>query len=189
MPCLSPQTAGREDVIIPAEGGPPGSGFVSKPGLLFASAEALSTVFLEALHSQESRGMITGRITDSSDAVVPGVKVTAKSTATNLSTQAVTNSTGSFMLPYLSPGVYDLTAELAGFATTEQRGVEVQVGDKLAINFQLTPAAVTSSILVTGESTPLLSTESASSGTVLDRRQIAELPMPFGPPFLLASLS
>ena len=133
--------------------------------------------------------MITGRITDSSDAVVPGVKVTAKSTATNLSTQAVTNSTGSFMLPYLSPGVYDLTAELAGFATTEQRGVEVQVGDKLAINFQLTPAAVTSSILVTGESTPLLSTESASSGTVLDRRQIAELPMPFGPPFLLASLS
>ena len=118
--------------------------------------------------------MITGRITDSSDAVVPGVKVTAKSTATNLSTQAVTNSTGSFMLPYLSPGVYDLTAELAGFATTEQRGVEVQVGDKLAINFQLTPAAVTSSILVTGESTPLLSTESASSGTEIGRASCRE---------------
>jgi hypothetical protein len=149
---------------------------------------ALLAVFLGALQAQESRGVITGRVTDSSDAVVPGAKVTAKNTDTNLSTQTVTNSTGSFMLPYLSPGVYDLSAGLAGFATTEQRGVQVQVGDKLAINFQLKPAAVASSIVVTGEST-LLSTESASSGTVIDRRQIAELPMPFGTPFMLASLS
>ncbi|MBZ5625083.1 MAG: carboxypeptidase-like regulatory domain-containing protein [Acidobacteriia bacterium] len=144
--------------------------------------------FLGALHGQESRGTITGRITDASDAVVPGVKVTAKNTATNQSTQAVTNSTGSFLLPYLSPGIYDLTAETAGFATTEQRGIQVQVGDKLGINFQLKPAGVTSSVLV-NETTPLLSTETATSGTVIDERQIAELPLPFGTPFMLANLS
>ncbi|MFB3828052.1 MAG: TonB-dependent receptor domain-containing protein [Bryobacteraceae bacterium] len=152
---------------------------------VFAVTAALAGV----LPAQESRGTITGRVTDPSDAVVPGVKVTARNTATNVAAEALTNSTGSFMLPYLTPGVYDLTAELAGFATLERKGVEVLVGDKLAVDFQLKPAGVTSSIEVTAESTPMLSTESASTGTVMDRRQIAELPLPFGNPFMLASLS
>jgi hypothetical protein len=140
-------------------------------------------------NAQESRGTITGRVTDASDAVVPGVKVVAKNVATNVPTQAVTNSTGIYVLPYLVPGVYDITAEMAGFAPAEQRGVEVQVADRLALNLKLAPVGLTSSIVVSGESTPLLSTESASSGTVMDRRQIADLPLPFGNPFMLASLS
>jgi hypothetical protein len=77
------------------------------------------------------------------------------------------------------PGV----AEQPGCASLEQCGVQVQIGGKLAINLQLRPAAVTSSIVVTGEST-LLSTESGSISTVMDRRQIAERPLPFGAPFI-----
>ena len=58
---------------------------------------ALMAALPAGLYAQESRGMITGQVTDSSDAVVPGVKVTAKNLATNVSTQAVTNSSGSFL--------------------------------------------------------------------------------------------
>jgi hypothetical protein len=115
--------------------------------------------------------------------------VTARNQATNVSTQAVTNSMGIYLLPYLVPGVYNVTAEIAGFAPAERQGVDVQVAGQLAINLKLAPTGVASSIEVTGESTPLLNTESASSGTVMDRRQIADLPLPFGNPFMLATLS
>ncbi|MCU1238121.1 MAG: Outer rane receptor for ferrienterochelin and colicin [Candidatus Solibacter sp.] len=141
-----------------------------------------------SLPAQESRGSITGQATDSSGAAVPRVKISAVNTATKVTASATTNSTGTYTIFYLIPGTYDLTAELSGFATIERRGVEVQVGDKLDINFQLQVAGTATSVEVAAE-TPLLTTETASSGTVIDRRQITELPLPYGNPFMLTTLA
>lgn len=152
-------------------------------------ALAAMTLLLQPACGQESRGSITGQAMDSSGAVIPGVKVSARNTATNVSTSTVTNATGNYTILYLIPGAYDVTAELAGFATMTRQGIEVQVGDKLAVDFKLQPASVTSTVQVTGESTPLLATESASSGTVIGQRQVTELPLPYGNPFMLASLA
>ncbi|MGI8742511.1 MAG: carboxypeptidase regulatory-like domain-containing protein [Bryobacteraceae bacterium] len=154
----------------------------------FFSALALLALYSGALCAQESRGSITGQATDASGAIVSGVKVSATNTATNVSTSAATNATGNYTIFYLIPGVYDLTAELAGFASIERRGIEVQVGDKLEINFQMPLAGVTSSVEVAADS-PLLNTESASSGTIIDQRQITELPLPYGNPFMLTTLA
>jgi hypothetical protein len=141
-----------------------------------------------AIFAQESRGSITGLATDSSGAVVPRVKVSAINRETRVATAATTNTTGNYTIFYLIPGVYDLTAELAGFATAERHGIEIRTGDKVEIDFQLQPAGTATSIEVASE-TPLLNTESASSGTVIDRRQITELPLPYGNPFMLATLA
>ena len=151
-------------------------------------ALALVTLFLGALPAQESRGSISGQATDSSGAVMARVKVSAVNPATKVSTSATTNTTGNYTIFYLIPGVYDITAESAGFATIERRGVEVQVGDKLEVNFQMQVGSTATSLEVAAE-TPLLNTESASSGTVIDRRQITELPLPYGNPFMLSTLA
>ena len=143
---------------------------------------------LTALHAQDSRASFTGLVTDSTGAVAPRVKVSATNTATQVATAATTNATGNYTIFYLIPGVYDLSAELPGFATIERRGIEVQIGDKLEINFQMQVASTATSVEVATD-TPLLNTESASSGTVIDRRQITELPLPYGNPFMLTTLA
>jgi Carboxypeptidase regulatory-like domain len=152
------------------------------------SSIALLPVHFGALQAQESRGTITGRATDASGAVMVRVKVSATNTETKVRTSATTNATGNYTIFYLIPGVYDLAAESAGFATIERRGVQVQVGDKIEVDFQMQVSATATNIEVSGE-TPLLSTESASRGTVIDRRQITELPLPYGNPFLLTTLA
>src|SRR4051794_11195673 len=78
-----------------------------------------------ALSAQESRGSITGRATDSTGALVTGVKVTATNTETKVATSASTNSTGNYTIFYLIPGMYDLRAEAAGFDAVDRRRVQV----------------------------------------------------------------
>ncbi len=119
---------------------------------------------------------------------MPRVTVSATNTETKVATLATTNATGNYTIFYLIPGIYDLKAELAGFSTIARRGIEVQVGDKLEVNFQLQVAGTATSVDVAAE-TPLLNTESSSSGTVIDRRQITELPLPYGNPFMLTTLA
>jgi len=140
------------------------------------------------LQAQESRGSITGQVIDSTGAVVPRVLVSATNTATKVSTSATTNDTGNYTVFYLIPGVYDVTAALTGFATIDQKGIEVRVGDKLELDFKMQVGSMATQMQVVGE-TPLLSTESASSGTIIDRRQITELPLPYGNPFMLSILA
>ena len=64
------------------------------------AAALLVTLYSASLMAQESRGSITGRITDASGAIMPGVKVTATNTATTVATSAVTNATGNYTIFY-----------------------------------------------------------------------------------------
>ena len=62
--------------------------------------------------AQEARGSITGRVIDTSGAVLPGVTVTIVNVSTNSTSTAVTNETEQFTVVYLNPAVYTVTAEL-----------------------------------------------------------------------------
>src|SRR6266540_3922058 len=84
-----------------------------------------------SLRAQETRGEILGRVTDSSEAVAPGVRITAVNTATQVRTSSVTNATGDYKLPFLNPGIYDLTAVMGGFKTHRQEGILVQVSTRM----------------------------------------------------------
>jgi hypothetical protein len=139
--------------------------------------------------AQESRGSITGRITDSSGAAVPGVTVTLTNVGTNPSTESVTGETGVYSALYLIPGAYRLSAESKGFKKLVRQDVDVRVGDRLTIDLQLEVGGVQETVTVTGESTPLLEVSSATAGQVIDRRRIAELPLADGNPMTLARLA
>ena len=137
--------------------------------------------------AQESRGSITGTVTDSSGAIVPGATIVATRKATNLTVTATADAQGNYNLLYLPVGEYAVTAELMGFKKTG-RTVEVRVGDRLTLNLKLEPGGITELVEVVAGS-PLLETASGSSGQVIDAERIARLPLSDGNPFVLARLA
>src|SRR5712692_5601164 len=134
--------------------------------------------------AQEFRGAVTGRVTDSTGAIIPGTTVTVTNVATGAAATATTNETGNYTVPYLTPGNYTVVFELMGFRKVS-RTVEVRVGDRVSVDAALEPGAVTETVQVTAE-TPLLNRTSGSAGQVIDERRIALLPLADGNPFVLA---
>jgi len=149
----------------------------------------LTVVFFAGnVFAQEFRGSITGLVTDPSEAVVAGARVTVTNVATNVVTATVSNATGNYTLLYLVPGRYTVSVEATGFKKLVRPGIEVRVGDKLELDLRLELGGTQETMTVTG-GTPLLETESASLGQVVDRRRIADLPLADGNPFSLAQLA
>src|SRR3982751_5010189 len=97
----------------------------------FASILALIVLAAVPGPAQESRGTITGRVIDPSGAVLVGAEVHAVSKETGAVLSARTNDSGSYTLPYLLPGAYNLTAEFSGFKKTDRSDVAVRVNDLL----------------------------------------------------------
>jgi Carboxypeptidase regulatory-like domain len=141
-----------------------------------------------AAQAQEFRGSIAGTVSDKSEAVLPGVTVTATNVDTGVGTTAVTAADGRYLLPFLTPGSYSVTAELMGFKKLVRPGVAVRIGDRLTLDLALEVGALAEVVSVTAES-PLLDTLSASQGQVIDEKRIALLPLSDGNAFTLARLA
>src|SRR3954470_24144220 len=83
----------------------------------------LLSLSLSSLFGQAGRGAISGAVTDSSGAIIPGATVTATDTATGTKVTAVTTAGGIYSFVSLSPGKYEVSATQAGFETTLRKGV------------------------------------------------------------------
>jgi hypothetical protein len=138
--------------------------------------------------AQETRGTILGRVVDPSGAVVPGAAVRATNPATNVTVSTQTNAQGNYEIPYLLPGIYRLTAEVAGFKTFAREGIEIRIGDRISIEIPLQVGEPVEQVTVTAE-TPLLESASSSVGQVIDQRRVADLPIAHGNPYLLMALT
>jgi Carboxypeptidase regulatory-like domain len=138
--------------------------------------------------AQEFRGSISGRVTEASGAAVPGATVTITNTATNTSTTATTNGSGDYVGLFLNPGRYAVAVEVQGFKKAVRQGIEVRVGDKLAVDLSLEVGDVADTVNISSDA-PLLETNTASAGQVIDRRRISELPLSDGNPFVLTRLA
>ncbi len=136
---------------------------------------------------QDFRGAMTGRITDKSGAVLPGVTVTATNVATNLGNTTTSNTEGAYAILYLTPGQYTLVAELSGFKKLQRQGIEVRIGDRLTLDLSLDVGQIEETVTVTAYS-PLLEMSTGSAGQVIDEKRIALLPLSDGNPFVLARL-
>jgi outer membrane receptor protein involved in Fe transport len=161
---------------------------LTRSSLVLAVGAVACLAWIAPAAAQESRGAITGRVTDASGAVVPGVAVSATHAATNLSVNTHTDLTGNFNLLYLPAGRYTVTAELSGFKKVVRGGIDVRVGDRLTLNLTIEPGAVAETVEVTA-STPLLEASTGSSGQVVDAKRIALLPLSDGNPFVLSRMA
>lgn len=131
--------------------------------------------------SQESRGIILGRVTDSSGLVVPAATVQVTNTGTSVIVTSTTNEDGNFFTPYLIPGPYQIVVSKEGFKKLVRHGIQVDIAARLEINLQMEIGAVSDSVTVTSEA-PLLSTTDASAGRAMDFRDVRELPIEHGDP-------
>ncbi|HEY8551627.1 MAG TPA: TonB-dependent receptor [Vicinamibacterales bacterium] len=119
-----------------------------------------------------------GLVRDSSDAVLPGVTITATNRATGIARTVVTDETGTYNIVGLLPGSYDVAAELSGFKTSVRNEVPLESGNTVRVDFVMEVGAIGETVEVTARAdTRLLRTEDASLGAVLNERQVQGLPV------------
>src|SRR5437870_6320947 len=126
--------------------------------------------------AQVTTGTISGTITDSTGAVVPGVTVSLKSVEKGISRTIKTDDGGRYRAPELALGSYEITAEAAGFETVVRSGITLTVGREAVVDFALQVGAIADKIEVTEEA-PLVQTANATVASLVDERAMRELPL------------
>ena len=124
-----------------------------------------------------AQAQITGTVTDSSGATLPGVTVEASSSALIERTRAVvTDAAGQYRLVDLRPGVYSVTFTISGFSTFKREGVELPDNFIATINAEMRLGSLEETIVVTGES-PIVDVQSVRRVTVLGGETLRDLPV------------
>ena len=128
-----------------------------------------------AAAGQVQTGDITGRVTDNTGAVLPGVTVTLTGAQLQQPLTAVTSATGTYNFPRLQVGTYHLTFELPGFKRVLREGVRVTIGFTADVNQQLELSAVQETVTVSGES-PIIDTKSTTAKSTFDLETLQNIP-------------
>src|SRR5262245_7286011 len=124
----------------------------------------------------QSTATISGSVKDMTGAVLPGVEVKVTQTETNVTRAAVTNETGSYVVPNLPLGPYKLEAELPGFRSFVQTGIVLQVGSAPTVDVVMQVGQVTEQIEVEANAA-LVETRTSSIGQVVENERILDLPL------------
>jgi hypothetical protein len=119
---------------------------------------------------------ITGIVTDTTGANVVGADVEAQNTATGIVSKTVTNESGDYTFPVLSPGHYALLVRKAGFESINRSGIELVVSQVARIDFSLKVGSTQETVEVKA-AIPLLDNATASLGQVIDTRAVSDLPL------------
>src|SRR5262245_44066725 len=141
------------------------------PPCLFVLLLAIATVS----HAQTFRGGISGRISDTSGGVLPGVSVTATNNATGVSRTTTTSDSGDFSFPDLPLGTYTVEAALAGFQTLKVT-VEVTVSRISSLDLKMGLSQVSETVQVSAGAL-LLDTVSTALSNVIQPKQVQDLPL------------
>ncbi len=138
------------------------------------------------------RAQLRGVVSDASGAVVTNATVIITDSGTNISNTAHTDNKGEYFFTGLRPSTYTVKAELKGFRTTERTDVVLAVDQEASLNFTLTPAGVSESVVVTSTA-PLLDTDNATLGTDITHEYVNDIPLMnrdyFGLTFLAAGVT
>ena len=141
--------------------------------LRFATLLLLSAAAMWA--QSTGAASLVGTVSDTSGAVIPGAKIAVRNLGTQFLYESQTNADGSYYVPNLPSGSYDLTVEGQGFKRFVQSGLILRISESPRIDVRLEVGNVTESVKVDA-TPPLLETESASSGQVLDGEVVEKLP-------------
>src|SRR5262249_38312746 len=135
--------------------------------LFFASS-------LDVRAQTASTGALTGTVTDPSGAVIQNAKITLRNYGTNETLTAISDQDGLYRFALLPPGGYELTVEATGFSALEMREVMIQITEVRSIRTQLAVKGAREEIVIEA---PLLQTDNAALGKVIDRGTIVTLPL------------
>jgi hypothetical protein len=123
-----------------------------------------------------STSTLSGTVTDTSGAVIPGASVVVKRADTGLASEAVTNAEGQFTVPQLAAGKYTVTVTLAGFKTGTVNDVELNAGVPAGVSVKLEVGGIEETVVVQSGS-EVVKTQSSTVATTLSSKQISSLPL------------
>jgi hypothetical protein len=139
----------------------------------------LALAFASQMFGQSNKGTITGTVSDSAGAVIPGAPVVVTNMETGARSETVSTGTGNYSILQLPVGSYTLTIEQPGFGKYEQKNIQVDVAVTTRVDVVLKVGSATDSVTITAESSSL-KTESAEQSMTVTGNQISELPINFG---------
>jgi hypothetical protein len=136
----------------------------------------LFTAILAIPATAQTTATLAGRVTDERRAAVSGAVVEAVNRATNATLTAATNDDGRYIFAELQPGVYRVSARLAGFQTTVKEDVTLNVAARAAQDFTLRVGEVSATVTVE-DSPTLVERDSATVSTVVTRELVENIPL------------
>lgn len=139
-------------------------------GTLFLLFSATATAQLAG------KGQITGTVTDTTGAVIPGAQVTATNIANNIAATTTTSGSGVYTFSVLDPGIYTIAVTANGFKKLVQENLHVNALESQTYNPVLTVGAANVQVTVTAEP-PQLETNNATLGATMEQQTYAELPI------------
>lgn len=132
--------------------------------------------FAPRANAQATTGSITGQVSDATGAVIPNAIVTATDINKGVEFHATTNGAGEYVILNATPGLYEVTASASGFDTGKALNADLQIDQKLLLNFSLKPGSATTTVVVTSAPT-MLQTQSSETGAVMETEDIEDLPL------------
>src|SRR5262245_55779047 len=131
-------------------------------------SEVAAAVFVCVLlnvpaYGQQGTGELRGQVVDAQGAVLPGATVVATNEASGMFRESITGPDGGFFMSAMTPGVYEVTAQLSGFKKYARKGFRVEVGKTLSVEVVLEIGAIEESITVTA-AYPIVDTTSTTMG-------------------------
>ena len=124
----------------------------------------------------QATGSFAGTVSDNSGAVVTGAKVTVTAQTTNISREAMTDTSGHYLVPLLGVADYTIRIEATGFKPAESKDVRLQIDEHRELDFKLVPASVSTSVEVSAAEVAVETTTPAL-GQVITSEEVAELPL------------
>jgi hypothetical protein len=132
---------------------------------------------LAAMYAQGELASITGEVTDSAAAIMPGVNITVRNVDTNIKRTIETNAEGYFTITNLAPGNYELTAEKQGFRAYRETAIVLATGQELRSDIKLSVGAVSDSVDVIAEVAPLNTENGMIKGAVITQAEVNDMPL------------
>jgi hypothetical protein len=145
---------------------------VIRVGIWLAVVLALA---LPGVAAQQGTSELRGRVVDAQGAVLPGATVVVRNEATGMYREAVTSADGSFFMSALTPGTYEVSAQLEGFKRSTLTGIRLEIGRTVSVDLRLEIGGLEEQVTVTGE-TPLVDVTSKEIGGNIRTRELTELP-------------
>jgi len=145
-------------------------------GLTVSVALLLIAGSAERVYGQAATASITGTVTDSSGAAVPGANISAKNNGTGVTRNTTSDNQGRYNLPDLAIGDYDVQSAKMGFQSVVRRGVVLTVGAQPVVDFQL-PVGQTQQTVNVEASVSQVETETSTLSSLVGESQMRELPL------------
>jgi hypothetical protein len=138
--------------------------------------------------AQSYQGVLRGSLHDGTGNVLPSVTMTLMNVATNVSRTTVTNASGEYFFEKIDPGTYKISATLTGFKKLDRSGILVETQQQITLDLTMELGNVAETVVITDD-VPLMETSTASTGTVISKQLLDDLPNSGRNPFAISAIT